>query len=51
LVRRVDPGDGMDDVEKRKFLTLPDSNCDLSIIQPVANYIKVSFTFLNTSIT
>jgi hypothetical protein len=33
----VDPRDGLDDVEKRKFLTLMDSNSDFSVVQPVAN--------------
>jgi hypothetical protein len=28
---------GLDDVEKRKFLTLPDSNSDPSVVQPVAS--------------
>jgi hypothetical protein len=33
----VDHRAGLDDVEKRKFLTLPDSNSDFSVVQPVAN--------------
>jgi hypothetical protein len=33
----VDPGVGMDDVEKREFLTLRDSNSDPLVVQPVAS--------------
>jgi hypothetical protein len=33
----VGPRAGVDDVEKRKFLTLRGSNSDLSVIQPVAS--------------
>jgi hypothetical protein len=33
----VDPRAGLDDVEKRKFLTLIDSNSDLLVVQPVAS--------------
>jgi hypothetical protein len=32
-----DPRVGLDDVEKRKFLTYPDSNSDPSVVQPVAS--------------
>jgi hypothetical protein len=28
---------GLDDLEKRKFFTLPDSNSDPSVVQPVAS--------------
>jgi hypothetical protein len=28
---------GLDDVEKKEFLPLPDSNSDLSVVQPVAS--------------
>jgi hypothetical protein len=33
----VGPRAGLDDVEKRKFLTIMDSNSDPSAVQPVAN--------------
>jgi hypothetical protein len=33
----VNPRVGLDDVEKRKFLPLPDSNSDPSVVQPVAS--------------
>jgi hypothetical protein len=33
----MDPGTGLDDVEKRKFLPYRDSNSDPSVIQPVAS--------------
>jgi hypothetical protein len=33
----VDPRAGLDDVEKRKFLTLRDSNSDPTAVQPVAS--------------
>jgi hypothetical protein len=33
----VDPRDGLDDVEERKFLTLRDSNSDRSVVQTIAN--------------
>jgi hypothetical protein len=33
----VDPRTGLDDVEKRKFLTYRDSNSDPSAVQPVAS--------------
>jgi hypothetical protein len=33
----VEPRTGLDDVEKRKFLTLPDSKSDPSVFQPVAS--------------
>jgi hypothetical protein len=33
----VDPRVGLDDVERRKFLTLPDSNSNPSVVQPVAS--------------
>jgi hypothetical protein len=33
----VDPRDSLDDVEKRKFLTLPVLKLDPSVIQPVAS--------------
>jgi hypothetical protein len=33
----VDPRAGLDDVEKRKFLALPGSNSDPSVVHPVAS--------------
>jgi hypothetical protein len=33
----LDPRAGLDDVEKRKFLTLPGLNSDPSVVQPIAN--------------
>jgi hypothetical protein len=33
----VGPRDGLDDVEKRKFLTLPGLELDPSVVQPVAS--------------
>jgi hypothetical protein len=33
----VDPRAGLDNVEKRKFLTPPGLNFDLSVVQPVAS--------------
>jgi hypothetical protein len=33
----VDPRASLDDVEKRKFLTLPDSNSDPSVVHPIAS--------------
>jgi hypothetical protein len=33
----VDPRAGLDDEEKRKFLTLPGLNSDPSVVQPVAS--------------
>jgi hypothetical protein len=33
----VDPRAGLDDVEKRKFLTYRDSNSDPSVVQPVSS--------------
>jgi hypothetical protein len=33
----VGPSTDLDDVKKRKFLTLPGSNSDFSVVQPVAN--------------
>jgi hypothetical protein len=33
----VDPRGGLDDMEKRKFLTLPGLNSDPSVVQPVAS--------------
>jgi hypothetical protein len=33
----VDPRVGLDDVEKRKFLTLPHSNSNPSVVQPIAS--------------
>jgi hypothetical protein len=33
----VDPTAGLDDVEKRKFLTLPGLNSDPSVVQPIAS--------------
>jgi hypothetical protein len=33
----VGPRAGLDDVENRKFLTLPGLNCDPSVVQPVAS--------------
>jgi hypothetical protein len=33
----MDTRAGLDDVEKRKFLTYRDFNCDPSVVQPVAS--------------
>jgi hypothetical protein len=33
----VDPRADLDDVEKRKFLTLPELKLDISAVQPVAS--------------
>jgi hypothetical protein len=33
----VDPRAGLDDVEKRKFLTLPELKLNSSVVQPVAS--------------
>jgi hypothetical protein len=33
----VDPGAGLEEVERQKFLTLPDSNSDPSVVQLVAS--------------
>jgi hypothetical protein len=33
----MDPRAGLDDMEKRKFLTYRDSNSDPSTVQPVAS--------------
>jgi hypothetical protein len=33
----VDPGAGLDNVEKRKFSTPPDLNSNPSVVQPVAS--------------
>jgi hypothetical protein len=39
----VDPRPGLDDVEKRKFLTLPGLELDSSVVQPVVSrYIDYS---------
>jgi hypothetical protein len=39
----VGPRAGLDDVEKRKFLTLPDSNSDPSVVHTVASRYPGSF--------
>jgi hypothetical protein len=35
----VGPGAGLDDVEKRKFLTLPGHELDSLLVQPLSRYI------------
>jgi hypothetical protein len=37
MIGWLGPRAGLDDVEKRKFLAIRDSNSDTSVVQPVAS--------------